>query len=88
MKRKPLVLKPQRDPERIQREFKQDNLTDFLTDVADAIREKKGTTEKMNPQNFSEEIKGLREGTWNLTIRQYGRLQQPETEGARSAQRD
>lgn len=38
---------------------KQDNLTDFLTDVADAIREKKGTTEKINPQNFSEEIRGI-----------------------------
>lgn len=38
---------------------KQDNLTDFLTDVAEAIREKKGTTEKINPQNFSEEIKNL-----------------------------
>lgn len=38
---------------------KQNNLTDFLTDVADAIREKKGTTEKINPQDFSEEIKNL-----------------------------
>lgn len=38
---------------------KQDNLTDFLTDVADAIREKKGSSEKINPQNFSEEIKNL-----------------------------
>lgn len=38
---------------------KQDNLTDFLTDVADAIREKKGTTEKINPQNFSDEIRSL-----------------------------
>lgn len=41
---------------------KQDNLTDFLTDVADAIREKKGSTEKINPQNFSEEIKNLPSG--------------------------
>ena len=39
---------------------KQDNLTDFLTDVADAIRTKKGTTEKINPQNFSEEIKSIK----------------------------
>lgn len=38
---------------------KENNLTDFLTDVADAIRGKKGTTEKINPQNFSEEIKSL-----------------------------
>jgi hypothetical protein len=41
---------------------KQDNLTDFLTDVADAIREKKGTTEKINPQKFSEEIRGIESG--------------------------
>lgn len=41
---------------------KQDNLTDFLTDVADAIREKKGTTDKINPQNFSEEIRGIESG--------------------------
>lgn len=41
---------------------KENNLTDFLTDVADAIREKKGTSEKINPQNFSEEIKGIESG--------------------------
>lgn len=41
---------------------KQDNLTDFLVDVADAIRERKGTTEKINPQNFSEEIRGIESG--------------------------
>lgn len=35
---------------------KENNLTDFLTDVADAIREKKGTTDKINPQDFSDEI--------------------------------
>lgn len=38
---------------------KENNLTDFLTDVADAIREKKGTSEKINPQNFSEEIRRI-----------------------------
>lgn len=41
---------------------KQDNLTDFLTDVADAIREKKGSSEKINPQNFSEEIRSIKSG--------------------------
>ena len=35
---------------------KNNNLTDFLTDVANAIRTKKGTTAKINPQNFSSEI--------------------------------
>lgn len=44
---------------------KQDNLTDFLVDVADAIREKKGTTEKINPQNFSEEIRSIESGEMN-----------------------
>ena len=39
---------------------KNDNLTDFLTDVADAIREKKGTTQKINPQEFSNEIKNIK----------------------------
>jgi hypothetical protein len=41
---------------------KQDNLTDFLTDVAKAIREKKGTSDLINPQNFSEEIRNLPSG--------------------------
>ena len=41
---------------------KENNLTDFLTDVADAIRERKGTTEKINPQNFSDEIRGIESG--------------------------
>lgn len=42
---------------------KENNLTDFLTDVADAIREKKGTTEKINPQDFSDEIKSIKTST-------------------------
>jgi hypothetical protein len=41
---------------------KKNNLTDFLTDVADAIREKKGTSEKINPQDFSDEIRNLPSG--------------------------
>ena len=41
---------------------KTDNLTDFLTDIANAIREKKGTTEKINPQDFSTEIANLSSG--------------------------
>lgn len=40
---------------------KNNNLDEFLTDVADAIREKKGTEDKMNPQDFSDEIKGIHE---------------------------
>lgn len=41
---------------------KENNLTDFLTDVANAIREKKGSAEKINPQNFSDEIKSIQSG--------------------------
>jgi hypothetical protein len=41
---------------------KNDNLKDFLTDVADAIREKKGTEDLINPQDFSDEIKNLPSG--------------------------
>ena len=41
---------------------KDNNLTDFLTDVADAIREKKGTTEAINPQDFSAEIASIKSG--------------------------
>lgn len=39
-----------------------DNLSDFLTDVADAIRSKKGTTALINPQNFSDEIASIESG--------------------------
>ena len=41
---------------------KADNLKDFLTDVADAIRAKKGSTDLINPQNFSSEIASLSGG--------------------------
>lgn len=41
---------------------KNDNLKDFLTDVADAIREKKGTTDLINPQDFHDEILSIDTG--------------------------
>lgn len=41
---------------------KTDNLIDFLTDVANAIREKKGTTGAINPQDFSSEIASIESG--------------------------
>ena len=41
---------------------KQNNLTDFLTDVANAIRTKKGTSLPINPQNFSSEIASISGG--------------------------
>ena len=44
---------------------KQNNLTDFLTDVADAIRQKKGTQAPINPQDFSSEIASIPTGGSN-----------------------
>ena len=41
---------------------KNNNLTDFLTDIADAIRAKKGTTATINPQDFSSEIASISTG--------------------------
>lgn len=42
---------------------KNNNLTDFLTDLADGIRAKKGTTGTINPQNFRSEIASIQTGT-------------------------
>lgn len=41
---------------------KNDNLKDFLTDLADAIREKKGTSDPINPQDFTSEILSMASG--------------------------
>ena len=41
---------------------KTDNLHDYLADLADAIREKKGTTEPINAQRFAEEIRTIESG--------------------------
>lgn len=41
---------------------KENNLSDFLTDVADAIRVKKGTTDVINAQDFSSEIASIETG--------------------------
>lgn len=38
---------------------KYNNLKDFLVDLADAIRTKKGTSDLINPQDFSMEILNL-----------------------------
>ena len=42
---------------------KNNNLKDFVTGIADAIREKKGTTELINPQDFENEIRTIQTGT-------------------------
>ena len=39
-----------------------ENIVELLTDVADAIREKKGSTEPINAQSFADEIKNLPSG--------------------------
>ena len=41
---------------------KTDNLKDFLTDIADAVREKKGTSDPINAQNLSSEIRSISGG--------------------------
>ena len=41
---------------------KTDNLTDFMVDLADGIRAKKGTTEPINPQDFRKEIESISGG--------------------------
>lgn len=41
---------------------KNNNLTDFLTDVANAIREKDGSTGTINLQDFSDKIKAIQTG--------------------------
>ena len=43
---------------------KTDNLHEYLTDIADAIREVKGTTEPINAQDFSDEIRGMSTSQW------------------------
>lgn len=41
---------------------KANNLGDFMTDLADAIREKTGATDAINPQDFSTRILGIKTG--------------------------
>lgn len=38
---------------------KTDTLIDYLTDIADAIREKEGSTDPINAQDFSEKIRNM-----------------------------
>ena len=48
---------------------KTDNLQDFLTDVANAIRTKTGTTQPINAQNFSTEILNISTGGGENTLK-------------------
>ena len=51
---------------------KNNNLTDFLTDVADAIRAKKGTQALIDPQDFSSEIASIQPTLITKTITENG----------------
>lgn len=53
---------------------KSDNLTDFLLDIANEIRDKKGVSDKINPQNFRNEIDSLYS---NLEAEQFGQCFTP-----------
>ena len=48
---------------------KTDNLSDFLTDVANSIRTKTGTTEQINAQNFSDKILSIQTGGGGNTLK-------------------
>lgn len=50
---------------------KNDNLKDFLKDIADAIREVQGVTGPINPQDFSNIIRGFSSGSSGLTFPVY-----------------
>lgn len=47
---------------------KDDNLGDYLTDIADAIRAKKGTSEPINAQDFASEIASIQGGGSNQRV--------------------
>lgn len=46
---------------------KNNNVKDFTRDIADAIRIKKKKTEKINPQNFTDEILSITTGEYNIS---------------------
>ena len=53
---------------------KTNNLKDYLTDLADAIRAKQGSNEKINPQNFRTCVEALHN---DLEAEQYGQIFTP-----------
>lgn len=53
---------------------KTDNLIDFLKDIADAIREKKGTNDPINAQDFADEIKSGGDGGGGMSSSYRGQI--------------
>lgn len=47
---------------------KSDNLTDFIVDIADAIRYTTNTASEIHPQNFSNLIRGLKAGILEVDL--------------------
>ena len=43
------------------------NIQDYLTDIANAIRTKEGTTDSINAQSFSNRILNLSSGVYTIT---------------------
>lgn len=66
---------------------KNNNLTDFLTDVADAIRAKKGTSGKINPQDFANEIASIQTGSSDVVKNQHKSVE-IESNGSQSVYYD
>lgn len=58
---------------------KNDNLSDFMTDIADAIRAKKNTSEPINAQDFSAEIASIKTGGDGQVV--YWNIPKPSDEG-------
>lgn len=58
------------------------NLNEYLTGIADSLRTKKGTSAKINAQNFSSEIESIESGTVSAkAISQYASYSEFPTEG-------
>lgn len=59
-----------------------DNLNNFLTDVAEAIREKTGKKDAINPASFDTEILGIQAQTGDLWLVKDGVEQEYNTKGS------
>lgn len=60
---------------------KNDNLKDYLTDLADAIREKEGSSEPINPQDFADRVRAI-QGSSN--VNKYGWTGHADVEGLKA----